>query len=102
MTFEQFTSNLGSLPPPGHLPTLLEERLDTLGCDISSLPPNAKIWRANQTEELLLPIQVGLFFNLYSSVLNLITKHEMNTSVIYIDGFGYTLLIFYHDPGSRF
>ncbi|XP_059481606.1 delta and Notch-like epidermal growth factor-related receptor isoform X2 [Neocloeon triangulifer] len=54
--FEQFTASLGSLPPPAHLPTLLEERLDTLACDIS-LPPNAKIWRANQTEELLLPIQ---------------------------------------------
>ncbi|CAB3378346.1 Hypothetical predicted protein [Cloeon dipterum] len=52
------TEQLASLAPPAHLPTLLEERLDTLACDIS-LPPNAKIWRANQTEELLLPIQVS-------------------------------------------
>ncbi|XP_017768440.1 PREDICTED: uncharacterized protein LOC108556738 [Nicrophorus vespilloides] len=45
--------------PPRHIPTLLEEKLDLLGCDLPLLPPQSRVWKGNETHELLLPITVS-------------------------------------------
>ncbi|XP_017777386.1 PREDICTED: delta and Notch-like epidermal growth factor-related receptor, partial [Nicrophorus vespilloides] len=44
--------------PPRHIPTLLEEKLDLLGCDLPLLPPQSRVWKGNETHELLLPITI--------------------------------------------
>lgn len=42
-----------------HIPgTLLEERLELLGCDLPLLPTESRLWNGNETHELLLPTTV--------------------------------------------
>lgn len=43
----------------------LQERADALGCDLSLPSNDLKIWRGNQTQELMLPMTVCIFFSSY-------------------------------------
>ncbi|XP_046991885.1 delta and Notch-like epidermal growth factor-related receptor [Schistocerca americana] len=44
--------------PPHRIPSRLEEKLESLSCDIPPLPSESRLWRGNETHELLLPIIV--------------------------------------------
>lgn len=43
---------------PARTPTRLDERLQALDCDIPLLPAESRLWRGNETHELMLPITV--------------------------------------------
>lgn len=46
---------------PARTPTRLDERLQALDCDIPLLPAESRLWRGNETHELMLPITVSGF-----------------------------------------
>lgn len=45
---------------PARTPTRLDERLQALDCDIPLLPAESRLWRGNETHELMLPITVRI------------------------------------------
>lgn len=49
--------------PPTHIRVLsrLEEKINSLDCDIQNLPADSTIWRGNETHELNLPITVSFY-----------------------------------------
>jgi hypothetical protein len=46
-------------PPAHRIPSRLEEKLEFLSCDIPPLPTESRLWRGNETHELMLPITVS-------------------------------------------
>jgi hypothetical protein len=46
-------------PPAHRIPSRLEEKLESLSCDIPPLPTESRLWRGNETHELMLPITVS-------------------------------------------
>lgn len=44
---------------PARTPSRLDERLEALDCDIPLLPAESRLWRGNETHELMLPITVS-------------------------------------------
>lgn len=46
-------------PSAHRIPSRLEEKLESLSCDIPSLPTESRLWRGNETHELMLPITVS-------------------------------------------
>ncbi|XP_069704556.1 delta and Notch-like epidermal growth factor-related receptor isoform X2 [Periplaneta americana] len=46
------------LPSVHRIPSRLEEKLESLSCDIPPLPTESRLWRGNETHELMLPITV--------------------------------------------
>ena len=54
------TTTMRPPPPSVHrIPTRLEEKLESLSCDIPPLPSESRLWRGNETHELMLPITVS-------------------------------------------
>jgi len=45
--------------PAHRIPSRLEEKLESLSCDIPPLPTESRLWRGNETHELMLPITVS-------------------------------------------
>ncbi|XP_021942797.1 delta and Notch-like epidermal growth factor-related receptor isoform X2 [Zootermopsis nevadensis] len=45
-------------PSAHRIPSRLEEKLESLSCDIPPLPTESRLWRGNETHELMLPITV--------------------------------------------
>lgn len=45
---------------PHRVQTQLEEKLQTLSCDLPALPNESRLWKGNETHELLLPAMVSL------------------------------------------
>ncbi|XP_077294569.1 delta and Notch-like EGF repeat containing weary [Arctopsyche grandis] len=43
---------------PARTPSRLDERLEALDCDIPLLPAESRLWRGNETHELMLPITI--------------------------------------------
>ncbi|KAF2904396.1 hypothetical protein ILUMI_01786, partial [Ignelater luminosus] len=41
---------------PHRIPSQLEEKLQSLSCDLPLLPSESRLWKGNETHELLLPI----------------------------------------------
>lgn len=46
--------------------TRLEEKMNSLECEIQSVPQESHVWRGNETHELMLPIMVSGFIFLFS------------------------------------
>jgi hypothetical protein len=46
-------------PSVRRIPSRLEEKLESLSCDIPPLPTESRLWRGNETHELMLPITVS-------------------------------------------
>jgi hypothetical protein len=46
-------------PSAHRIPSRLEEKLESLSCDIPPLPTESRLWRGNETHELMLPITVS-------------------------------------------
>lgn len=70
-------------PPTAHrIPTRLEEKLESLSCEIPQLPTESRLWRGNQTHELLLPITVSHFLlneaNLFHQNMKEVAKGRLN------------------------
>lgn len=42
------------------IPSAFDEKAESLGCNLPSLPNDCRIWKGNETHELLLPILVSL------------------------------------------
>lgn len=52
----------------------VEERFKALGCDMPMMPVDTKLWRSNQTHELLLPTKVSLAIKIFP-------KDEVNRNI---------------------
>jgi len=46
-------------PQARRIPSRLEEKLQSLSCDIPPLPTESRLWRGNETHEVMLPITVS-------------------------------------------
>lgn len=70
---EELTTKETTIRPMYTIPTShprllsrLEEKLNSLDCDIQNLSADSTVWRGNETHELNLPITVSSFFSLFS------------------------------------
>lgn len=52
------TESNSMFPGPRHIMTALEEKLSSLNCGITCIPEDARLWKGNETHELLLPLTV--------------------------------------------
>lgn len=63
--------------PPYRMVPAFEEKIDSLSCDLPLLPSQYRIWKGNETHELLLPITVSVFkrdFSIISGMAHVVAK----------------------------